>query len=762
MKAVILCTNFDKGLLPVNERTPDSMLKFAGQTAAALAVRCISKAGISEIYAASDYLADRVRTYFETADLGEVRPEFVSLQNDLSAQLAEIAAGDDLMVADIGGVFDLSLDKLVRFYGERRCNAAVAAVKPDERIRGCKIRSDSNVMTSFCCDAFSSDDSFDGVFTGIAVLSAELIGRMKSGEYRTLAQMISSQISEGEDIAVYYDSGWYRSLHSPQAFAEAAQGLLERGMVSPTAEERQKQIYTENEISLSGITLIPPVYIGRNVTLEKGCVIGNTVIEDNAVIGARAEIRGSYIGESANIGAGVSAENAVVCAGANVRSSARLGEYSVTGEKAVAGSGAQIMPGVHIYSEKQAAAGEIISENVTCGNGRAVTLDDDCCCGFSSGVSTPYECTRFAMAVGSALPENTLAVCGCCGGEGAKALLSSFESGLVSTGITVLSVGEASCQEVMFLVNRLGAEIGCCINAEFSERIQLMRKGGLPLEGSLQSAIERAAALNRSRILPFDSYGVRFDLSDAKALYKIFLSQLLPNVFHGVNADVRCSAVSTARLADMLIRPKNDTEGERIIFHISNDGKVCTAYTDNTGYVTGERLILLAVKAAFEKDIPVSLPYTFPMAADKIAEQTGGKLYRYFHSPLDGTDGAARQVAQRPDNFFVRDGMVLLCMICAYLSERRITLEEAMADIPSFYSAQRFAATDASAVQIYRKLGCRREGSGEGIVIRGENTRAMVRPLKHRQGLIIFAESVKAETASELCDEIVKKLKSEK
>ena len=100
-----------------------------------------------------------------------------------------------------------------------------------------------------------------------------------------------------------------------------------------------------------------------------------------------------------------------------------------------------------------------------------------------------------------------------------------------------------------------------------------------------------------------------------------------------------------------------------------------------------------------------------------------------------------------------------MCMICEYLSRKGLSLYEAVEDMPEFYSAQRFAVTGGSADEVYRALGCRREGSDEGIVVCHGSTRAMVRPLRHSKGIMIFTESVKAEIASALCDEIIEKLK---
>jgi hypothetical protein len=415
------------------------------------------------------------------------------------------------------------------------------------------------------------------------------------------------------------------------------------------------------------------------------------------------------------------------------------------------------MAGAAVYGGKHTEAGDIVSGAVVGGNGGMLYLDDDCC--FSAGFSSPSECARIGEAVGTALREGAVAVCGRGSGAGASALLAAFGSGLASAGVTVISVGKASVCEVMFLVNRLGAELGCHIGADFSERIRLMSRGGLPLPAALQSAIERSASLNRTRTVPSEAYGEVYDFSDSKVLYRIFLSGLLPKTFRGVNADVRCPDSDTLRLADGLVRQRNDIDGKRVIFHISNDGRGCTAYTDPTGYVTCERLIMLAAKAAFEKDIPVSLPYSFPMAADGLAEAMGGKLYRYYHLSRGEDDRAARLTAERPDNFFVRDGAALMCVICAYLSERGVSLSEALGDVPQFYSAQRFVSVTRSPSEIYGILGCRRRGRGEETVMMSGDSRAVVRPLKNRRGLLIFAESAKAETASELCGDIMKKLK---
>ena len=684
------------------------------------------------------------------------RVEFVQIENSLSECLLELAKEEALLVIEAKSAQQLDLASLVKTFEKHkgsafRPSAAIAVKAPSDEISGIRTRSEKGILCEFY-DEFSTAQDYNGIFTGCAVLSEHLLEAAAQKKLESLNEIISFSLSEADEILSNFDSGLFLSLHTPEAYRKAALKLLDEGIVSDTAVKLSDGIYAEEELSLSGITLIAPVYVGKGVRFEKGCVVENSIIEANVSIGARSELYGCIVSESAVIEASASAKGSVICAKAVVSSAARLFENCVVGEKSIVGAGCEVESNVKIPSSKHMLDGEIVSEASN------IMLDDECCCIALNPQLSPSECARIGHAVGSALERGNCIVCGCGEEEASFALLKAFESGAAASGVTVMSIGRALRQHVMYLVNRLGADMGCCVNIGSSKQILLMEKGGLPLNGKIRSAIERCGALGRYRTEAYDSFGKQLKLEDSKELYEIFLEQHLPKTFHGVNADVRCANPEYARLADRLVRSRNDTDGEQMIFHISSDGVTCTAYTERTGYVVNERLVLLAVKAAFEKNIPVSLPFTFPLAADRIAEERSGKLYRYFNSPLDSSDEAARKVASRPDNFFVRDAFVLMCSICAYLSEKGLNLAEATTDIPKFYSSQRFAAVEASANDIYQRLECKREG-GEGIVMSGIDSRAMVRPLRHRRGIVIFAESTKAETAASLCDEIIERLK---
>jgi phosphomannomutase len=162
------------------------------------------------------------------------------------------------------------------------------------------------------------------------------------------------------------------------------------------------------------------------------------------------------------------------------------------------------------------------------------------------------------------------------------------------------------------------------------------------------------------------------------------------------------------------------------------------------------------VNAAFSWGKPVCVPVTFTAAADELAERAGAKLYRYGFCPDEMSVSA--ETAAREDNLFMRDGAALACMICSFMAKSGKTLGELTAEIPQFYTVERFAAADAGRSELMRIFGCRCDGGEAGTVICKGGERALVRPLKRRKGVMIYVESAKTEAAEELCGEIMKRL----
>lgn len=116
-----------------------------------------------------------------------------------------------------------------------------------------------------------------------------------------------------------------------------------------------------------GYTLIPPIYIGKNVQIGAAAQIGPfAVLGDGCHIGNNAKVRGSVLLDGVYIGDRAALTGALVCHGASVRRGAALFEGAAVGEGAVIGEHAAVSPHVKIWPEKQVEAGTHLPGK-TCG-----------------------------------------------------------------------------------------------------------------------------------------------------------------------------------------------------------------------------------------------------------------------------------------------------------------------------------------------------------------------------------------------------------
>ncbi len=765
MQAIILCGGRGERLMPMTACTPAALLRILGKTTAAYTLDQFKKAGFKEVTLALGYLGEQIIEEFESCDYKGMKLYFTSAEELGTAPAVAYAAkaGEDIIVAEANCVFDFDLNGIADYHRAKK-SAATFVTRQEPQTSGhiCFATDGENMITSMSKYPSAENTSAVHAFTGVYVVSA---GTLENYDFNSFTDVIEDivpqMISDGCEIYTYGTVDFWHKITDAQGFLECQKSILSgKTDIAFSAQQNDGGIYSNTVSNFSGVSIIPPVFIGKNAVIEAGTVIEpGSVIDDGAYIEKRSRICGAYIGQGAYISSRCELMPCVICAGAKLMRSSSCGENSVVGERSRVGEGARILDGVKIWAGKEIAHGSVVNENVRVGMGKPAFIDDDCSYGFDSGITSPSDTARFGMAVGTALDIGDVAVAGWSGGSSAEALCSSYISGLLSSGVTVFDLGECTAQQVMFAVNRLTAKIGCFAAADYSEKIKLMDRGGLPLKRDMEHKIE--AAFNRSdfRQLSYHSYGKRLDMRGVSVLYEMFLNDMLPDKFRGVNAEIRTSDSKTAAISEALFHSRNDIDGERIIFHLSPDGSSCSAYSDKTGYIFHERLVLLAMKVAYMNKIPVSVPYSFPMGADNLAEEENGRLYRYFNCPDSDEDEEARKIAKRPDNFFVRDGMVLAVMILAYLSDKKIALSEAVKDIPRFYTTQRYVSVGENPGRLIKEFTLARSGGPEGVVYQSGDSRAVVRPLKSGSGIMIFAESFKSETAGSLCDEIQRKIK---
>lgn len=377
-----------------------------------------------------------------------------------------------------------------------------------------------------------------------------------------------------------------------------------------------------------------------------------------------------------------------------------------------------------------------------------------------SGHLTPESAAAAGSAVGAAMGKGSKLCVSHSTEEGACALAYAFASGAASSGADCIFMGSASATGAAYAAGILGCTAGCFVHTEITASLGLFSGDGLSLYRSTERRIEKE--LSSSRSLPYSHYGKITVFDKADELYAAELSRQISEPYKDIRADIYSSSERLLDVCKKALSGKNDPGGTRIAFRISADGKRVSAYSEDTGYVFCDKLIMLCCREIFEKGEDCAVCGSVPKALEKLAAQYGRQVISCGSCVCSEEESPsadclkARSLASK--QLFMHDGAALALTVPMILTKRGITLKEAVESLPNSAGVNRFIPVNKPS-ELLERL-CTRAG---GTLTDGDGGRVTIRPVRTGKGVMLSVESYALEAASELCDiyaEIVQKAKS--
>lgn len=516
------------------------------------------------------------------------------------------------------------------------------------------------------------------------------------------------------------------------------------------ATEISEGYYNKSGKFLRGVTIIPPVFVGKNTTVGRGTVLeSGTILCDNVTVGEGCYLKGSVVGEGSTIGDKATLDNALLDRGVNILKGATLEKMSVIGAKTTIGNETTVKSGVKIHSGKKISPSITVCKDVDLYSDGVVLFDDEGAITDFQGFITPSFCADFGSAVASALDVGSTVTLTSNGKKSSAFLADAVTAGLCSAGVNVWKIDNATKGELSYAMEKTDSCIGIEVSVDFKTSLRVFSKGGLKIPNKLETVIEENLNFYLFRHLAADSFGEVKNGEAFSSLYLDLLSKQLPPRFSGLNVKINTSDKKNAQLADKLFCERNDVNGEKVTFHINHTDEGISAYSEKTGYIFREKLTLIALKFHLAEGLSVALPDTFPDVAEELSSELPGAVFRYSTSG-ENTEKTAVRLASQGENLFVNDPLFLCVKIISIMQKNSLSLKKLSQDLPQFYTTKRFVATPDNVRGITHTT----------VKNEKENSRAVIRPVKNSKGYMIYAQSVNAETASAFCDEIEKKLKT--
>ena len=354
-------------------------------------------------------------------------------------------------------------------------------------------------------------------------------------------------------------------------------------------------------------------------------------------------------------------------------------------------------------------------------------------------ILSPMQAYKFGLAVGSSVREGSKIAVGFCKNRGADIYAYLISSAISACGSDCYLIPKSEVFLSAYGAEVISAHCYIHICSESHMSVYAGGKLGSGLDKDfLKEITKRYHSNDFATVLPHLSGRIKA-LKDIKSLYESDLSESFRNI-NSIRATVKTSSVLVANLFDEIIRKKNDLNVEETVFNFSLDCKKVSAYSEKTGYVFYETLLLLAAKIQLEKGEEVIVPKFFPSAANRLS----GRLVR-------AESRESLKISE--SNRFLTDSFYLIMMILEYMGKNKISFYEAMLDVPRVYFSQRFIyAGDDSEKKINKMVSERFLNESGELTNKFGKVRASLD--KTKKGILLFADALSFEAAGSICDEI--------
>lgn len=728
--ALILTGGEALRMRPAADHTPKALLKVCNRPLIGYTLDVLRKHGYNSISVAADRRSDLVAEHL--ADAPDTELIFSSLPCGSCLPIARAAKSCESFLTVVFGdvLFDCDLSAAEKFHSATGADVTIVTHVTDEpSLHSAAVADENNHVTNIIADPAHESCCSDLALTSLTALTGififdKAVAESAENYSDLLTEFLPKIVGRGK-VMNFTSEGFFLDLNTPDSLFAASEAVFE-GRVQADKKPSSTVLIAKSAQLSDGVKISSGTVIGENATVCRGAEIDGAIISDGAYIGERAKVSG-FVGKGAKLLSGAVAEQGSI-----------IGDNAVIGEQAVVCQNVKIRSGARLeaYScARSDTGGAVLPLKIT----------DDGICGETGSVITPQTAALAGSAIASLGEKIGVAFRN---SSASECLALALCSGIAAAGKDAWLFGSASEPALYFCTEKSGLSACCYVDSGVTTKIRIFSGSGLPLSRRSEKLVEQGMD-GAYRTASFKSFGKIKDVSSMTEMYKNMLEQAAPEKLEKIRAVLNTSGKTVSEVCEKILDKINCKNGSPVVFHIGSSGRGVSAYTDETGYVFEDKLVLICCKRLFEQGKDVSLPKDFTSAAEKLAEQYGRKVLRYSLCPSDNSDFSARRLAA--DTPFVRDGAMLMFQVLSVLESKKISLADAVAELPRIAVCTRFVPTDRQPLKLFGN-GENLRVSGDGITLSSDKGQVFIRSVKTEKGILMQAESFSVEAASELCD----------
>lgn len=663
MKAIIMAGGEGTRLRPLTCDRPKPMMPLCGRPMMEYILDLLSRHGVDCAAVTLQYLAPEIEHYFIDRYGNRYRGihlHFIteekamgtagSVRGAAAVPLDEGFIGEeDFIVISGDCLCDFDLSAAVRSHRERKADATIVVKRvEDPREYGLVDCTEDGRVIGFVEKPSYAQAVTDLANTGVYILSPNVLKLIDEKIPSDFAKdVFPAMLAEGMRVCAHEEKGYWCDIGDLHTYLRCQQDMIAgRVRCEMKARYAATGILCAGELPRGSYTLIPPVYIGRNVTIGEGSVVENSILSDASCIGPFCEVHGSVLLPSTFLAEDAYLQGAILGTGSSVKQGGRIADGAVIGTGSVVGQRAQVLEEVKVWPRKSVQDDAVLHTNLRSGFGMRIAFDENGLCGETGIELTPEYCAKIGAAIGSTHLGKRIGVASGTN-PAATALRRSLIAGILSTGTPVWDYKGCFESEFAFCTTFCGLDLGVYLHAGIDSRVQVTTAGGLPAPRSLERQIEGYLSRGDFVRCRWDRFGEVVDMSGLHLLYEQELVRFSGAPLSGLSVSVRSSERAAGRVLERALeRLGCETKGE-LCLHLGNSGRTLAATDPVKGYLSPEKLLALCCLLEARAGHDLAVPFDAPRVLDEIAAKENVQLFRYLYCPADGSDRIARELAAK-------------------------------------------------------------------------------------------------------------------
>lgn len=765
MKAIILCGGEGSRLRPLTCDIPKPLTRLCGRPVLSYTLDALVKVNVTEAVLTVKYLADDIIGYFEENPRDDIKLSFIREDTPLGtagsvSNCRDLVSDGDFLVVSGDALFDFDLNSAVDFHKSTRSVATIVTTKVDDpREYGTVITSTDGRIERFCEKPDWSQAVSNMANTGIYILNPSVFRLIPENTPFDFAKdLFPKMLFCKHRLYAFGTEGYWCDIGNIESYKKCQFDILTGKVKNAPESNTNKGVFCrDNELPQGDYTLVPPVYIGSNVSIGKGAVIGpEAVIDDNCAIGLGTTVKKSVLLENAYVGSNCELRGTLLCKNSCVESTGRMYEGSVLGSRSKVGIGARIGTNVKIWPEKLAENGACVNSNIKWGTAFAGIFDEDGITGECGADITPELCAKAGQALATVTKRGRIAVCHD-GQLPSRIHCDALISGIASCGAEAVCIGTGWDTLLSRFVKLMGFDGGVFIDSAGNKiSMRICGKDGLNLTRDEERKFDQIIRNCDFARCGFDEYREIQSFDGAKT---VIINDLRNRFEHAKlpPCHVDCCCEPMQSFADELFKALKIPHGE-LKFHIAFSGHSLAAIDENNEFISAPRMNLIICEAILAGGEDVAVTCDAPKVLENMAQKHQRSVLRYPVCPNGDSDISARELSSRQG--YLNDAFLGMLKVLSYMATSNKTLSEINKEIPSQSYLNR-DITLHSAVQnaisvLKEKFGGSFESDGIRIFYR--ETDVYCRPSKRGNSIKVCVRASDMETAEEFCKKIEKSL----